>query len=45
VGDVKYSAFKVSDGKKWTSGVWTEPEFLEKAQKEFCDIPEYNFSL
>ncbi|KIJ64025.1 hypothetical protein HYDPIDRAFT_133351 [Hydnomerulius pinastri MD-312] len=41
-GNLRYRAFSVPEGKTWTSGVWTEPELLEKAHYEFCDdTPRY----
>jgi leukotriene-A4 hydrolase len=42
VGNVVYKAFDVPQGKTWKSGVWTEPESLDKAHWEFRDdIPRY----
>ncbi|KAF9218882.1 zincin [Gyrodon lividus] len=41
-GNLRYRAFSVPEGKKWTTGVWTEPELLEDAYNEFCDdTPKY----
>jgi leukotriene-A4 hydrolase len=46
VGNLEYKAFDKQKDESWSSGVWTEPEFLEKAHWEFShDIPRYHLLL
>lgn len=41
-GNLTYRAFPAVSGRKWTAGVWTEPEALEDAYWEFSeDIGRY----
>ncbi|KAG9310384.1 peptidase family M1-domain-containing protein [Chiua virens] len=41
-GDVVYRAFRVPEGKTWTSGVWAEPGLVEAAWYEFNeDAPKF----
>jgi len=41
-GNVVYRTFRVPEGKKWTSGVWAEPELVDAAWYEFNeDTPKF----
>lgn len=34
-GNLQYQSFQVPDGKQWKSGVWSEPELMDKSFWEF----------
>ncbi|KAF9526415.1 leukotriene-A4 hydrolase [Crepidotus variabilis] len=36
-GNMRYKLFSKPEGKSWTSGVWAEPELIEKAFWEFSE--------
>lgn len=36
-GNIHFRSFPPIPGKKWTSGIWTEPELLEAAYWEFSE--------
>jgi leukotriene-A4 hydrolase len=36
-GNIAYRAFSHPEGADWTSGVWTEPEMMERSFWEFSE--------
>jgi leukotriene-A4 hydrolase len=37
VGNVRYRAFPAVPGRKWSTGIWAEPEFIDAAYWEFSE--------
>jgi hypothetical protein len=37
VGNVRYRAFPSVPGRKWSTGIWAEPEFIDAAYWEFSE--------